>query len=78
MKATLKDLSISMNNLENEGAVIIGEALMNSHSIERLFLGFNGIRDVEAIALAEGLLQNNSLTYIVHPEVFSHARGLYD
>jgi hypothetical protein len=57
----LQKMTYSCGKLDDEGAVVIGEALKNNKTLEELNISFNQIGNVGAMALANALTINNTL-----------------
>ena len=62
--STLKMLSLSKNQISNDGAASIAEALKKNSTLTELWLYDNKIGDHGAIAIARALKENFTLKYI--------------
>lgn len=61
IKSSLKDIDLNMNNIKNEGAACLSEALKINKTLTLLYLNFNDITNQGAFALASGLKVNKSI-----------------
>ncbi|CAF0914737.1 unnamed protein product [Adineta ricciae] len=65
VKNRLTLLSLSYNNISDEGVHALAKTLSNERSsLSELYLGYNGITDIGANHLAQMLMKNKSITHL--------------
>ena len=60
----LMKLNIFACKITGEGAVHLGRALTNNHSLTELDISYNQVRDIGAAAFGDGIRNNTSLTVL--------------